>query len=60
VKAEEVRTRAPNCSKFAQELRDVFGEVRLLRLQEGDVSIGRPDTLEYATCFIFDKPKNKK
>lgn len=57
--AEEVKTKAPNCAQWAQELRGVFGDVKLLRLREGDVSIGRPDTSEYASCMIFDKPKRK-
>lgn len=58
--AEEVKTKAPNCARWAQELREIFGDVKLLRLSEGDFAMGRPDTSEYATCLIFDKPKKKK
>jgi len=58
--AEEIRTKAPNCARWAQELRAVFGELKLLRLREGDFALGRPDTSEYATCFIVNKPKKKK
>ena len=58
--AEEIQKKAPNCARWAQELREVFKDVKLLRLREGDFAMGRPDHSIYATCLICDKPKKKK
>ena len=49
--AEDVKTKAPQCAAWAEELREVFGEARMLRLEEGGMSRGRPDPHVYATCL---------
>lgn len=49
--AEETKEKAPISVAFAEAFREVFGEVQLVRVKEGDVVMGKPDTAKYATCF---------
>jgi len=36
------QARAPQCAAFVEALREVFGEVKVLYVREGDVEMGRP------------------
>lgn len=47
----EVRAKAPICTAFASQMREVFGEVKLQRLKEGDFEMGKPDQNVYASCI---------
>ena len=49
--AEEVRKAAPKCTSFAAELRKVFWDVRIERLDEGGLKRGKPDENVYASCL---------
>lgn len=49
--ADEVRRRAPKCTQFAGELREIFGEAKIERVEEGDLQKGKSDQNVYATCF---------
>ena len=34
--------KAPMCAAFVEQMRDVFGEVKVLWVKEGDFEIGEP------------------
>jgi hypothetical protein len=34
--------KAPICAEFVEELRELFGEVRVLYVKEGDFELGEP------------------
>lgn len=54
---EELRAKAPEATAWADGMREIFGDVKLLRVKEGEVDLGKPDSHSYATCFIVKKPK---
>ena len=39
---EQNHARAPLCAAFVKAMREVFGEVKVLYVREGDVLIGSP------------------
>jgi hypothetical protein len=48
---EETRTKAPISTRFAEEMRAAFGEVKLQRVREGDVVIGKTHEVVGAPCI---------
>ena len=48
--ADEIRKKAPQCTSVARELREVFGEAKIERLNEGGLRLGKPDEHVYASC----------
>lgn len=56
---EETKARAPICVAFAEQLREQFGDVKLMWIKEGEFERGRRDPGPFATCLVVGKPKKK-
>lgn len=48
----ENHKRAPVCAEFVEKMREQFGEVRVIHVNEGDFRLGHSPT--YALASIFD------
>lgn len=44
--------KAPKCAAFVKNMREVFGDVEVLWVSEGEVVLSEPEELEYATCYM--------
>ena len=40
---DENQAKAPICAAFVEEMREVFGDVKVLYVKEGDVELGTPE-----------------
>lgn len=49
--ADEIARIAPTATAVARELREVFGEAKIERLNEGGLQLGKPDEHVYASCL---------
>lgn len=63
---EELRAKAPEATAWADGMRAIFGEVKLMRVTEGEVNIDKRPQLEWADCTRrgngkrFDEPDERK
>jgi hypothetical protein len=50
--SSENRAKAPQSAAFVNELRAVFGDVKVLYVEEGEVRLGEKTPGPFATCYV--------
>lgn len=59
VSISENQRRAPHSARFVNVMREVFGEVKVLFVQENDVLLGEPQP-SGASCFVVPPLEKRK
>lgn len=54
------QAKAPQSAKFVNAMREVFQELKVERVREGEIALGDDDTAIYATCFVIDKKNERR